>query len=381
MRWISKWKEKCFGGGGQKRIENVRKILEEGEPEHVWLAVKHLSVIAKKTNKDHAEPGTPEEMFDNLNEIERHLGKYPELLADLKKNAVHGLALKGSISFELFNYWLENGTTANEVKDVFLRLFGFEWLYWENGDDVTQSVSIGLLSSINCKLDEVMRDTVFVLLEGLERACDKKGAGYSYQLKLCLQFIRTYLQPREWSNSDWQGIVDSVAGMPPSLVAHAIFCSLYGLDTAVANARKQGTSSLAHEILCSRSALGISIRATRRESIVRISEGLIRFSPVGTTGSSYIDWEAIVSAAVPPLYLTDETCDLDLYHGYIMTAAVIFKLPEIWPEVKRLGAYENVTDLLQALNRPDARREDYKYLDGEWDGLREMLKAITWTQV
>mgnify|MGYP000936788599 CR=1 FL=1 len=381
MSWISKWKEKCFGGGGQKRIENVRKILEEGEPEHVWLAVKHLSVIAKKTNKDHAEPGTPEEMFDNLKEIERHLGKYPELLADLKKNAVHGLALKGSIAFELFNYWLENGTTTNEVEDVFLRLFGFEWLYWENGDDVTQSVSIGLLSSINCKLDEAMCDTVSVLLEGAKRACVKKDTGYAYQLKTCLQLIRTYLQPREWSNSDWQDIVNSVAGMSPSLVAHAIFCSLYGLDTAVADARKQGILSLAHEILCSRSALGISIRATRRESIVRISEGLIRFCPSGTVGSSYIDWEEIVSAAAPPLYLTDETCDLDLYHGYIMTAAVIFKLPEIWPEVERLGAYENVIGLLQKLNRPDARREDYKYLDNEWDRLREMLKAITWTQV
>lgn len=63
-----------------------------------------------------------------------------------------------------------------------------------------------------------------------------------------------------------------------------------------------------------------------------------------------------------------------------MTVAVVLKIPEIWPEVERSGAYENVISLLQKLNRPDARREDYICLDTEWDRLKTMLGVAreTW---
>ena len=54
----------------------------------------------------------------------------------------------------------------------------------------------------------------------------------------------------------------------------------------------------------------------------------------------------------------------------------MLKLPEFQGNQAMTTMCEIVTGLLQSLRRPGASRENYKYLDDEWDRLHEMLKVV-----
>ena len=59
-----------------------------------------------------------------------------------------------------------------------------------------------------------------------------------------------------------------------------------------------------------------------------------------------------------------------------MIVAVMLKLAE-FQERKSVSAIdEGIVELLRSLNRSDARPEDYKCLDDEWEKLNGMLSVV-----
>ena len=381
MGWLSKiWPFSCKGPRGtegscsvekgvgagraqmpdyRERLARAEKVMAECSPQQVWLIILYVAAIRKEGKENHVGPFDPKEMIDHLAVVEEVLGKRHELKTEVESvKSRHGRAhARLHITAELFTYWLHNGTTAQEVTHVFSQMLEFDWLYPNSVSDIVESIPKGVLLEIKRGRIRIKEDAK-IIMEGLDRLSDQASTRYSAPLKMYLKLWWVYAGSeglKHLTASVYREISDIVIGMPASDVAHTVFHFVNGLDTDEEN--------------CS------------TDMLVFLSETAAYCAASGAGGTDSAKWREIVRQAVPALPLIWTGEGSGPCHTYVMTVAVMLKLVE-FQERKSVSAIdEGIVGLLRSLNRSDARPEDYKYLDNEWDRLNEMLKVITWTQV
>ena len=343
----------------RERLACAETIITECRPQQVWLMILYVAAVRKEGEGKDVGPFDPKEMIGHLAMVEEILGKRHELKAEVesvksRRGRVHA---RLHITAELFAYWLHNGTTAQEVSHVFSQMLEFDWLYPNSVSDIVESIPKGVLLEIERGQIKVKKGAK-PIMEGLDRLSDQTSARYSATLKMYLKLWRAYKGSeglKHLTTTVYKEISDTVIGMPTSDVAHTIFHFANGLDTD-------------EEECCT-------------DMLVFLSEAAAYYAASGTGGTDSTKWREIVRQAVPALPLVWTGEDSEPCHTYVMTVAVMLKLAE-FQERKLVSAIdEGIVGLLRSLNRSDARPEDYKYLDNEWDRLNEMLKVITWTQV
>ena len=320
--------------------EGIAQWLEQQRPHEVWDCIRLAVVIKTEEDTTGLAPPNPTVLRAHLKAIDAHFVKHPELLkrAEFRRTGPHSRMLRKSVYGGLFQYWLEKGVNRQEVVKLIEELSVFEWVRPDGGLDLTETVSGGFLGTEIFHTGDA--DCADGVLQGLEQACYGQSGVCPPSLKVYLSLMRGYLKK---SRDGWPLVADGVRGVRPSDVAHGVLCFLS------------------------------SVKLPKVLFLSEVSTGL---APAATNGLLHQNWGEIIAAATPESALLLEKFSPGACHIYIMTVAVVLKIPEIWPEVERLGAYENVTGLLQALNRPDARREDYICLDTEWDRLKTMLSVI-----
>ena len=320
--------------------EGIAQWLEQQRPHEVWDCIRLAVVIKTEEDTTGLAPPNPTVLRAHLKAIDAHFVKHPELLkrAEFRRTGPHSRMLRKSVYGGLFQYWLEKGVNRQEVVKLIEELSVFEWVRPDGGLDLTETVSGGFLGTEIFHTGDA--DCADGVLQGLEQACYGQSGVCPPSLKVYLSLMRGYLKK---SRDGWPLVADGVCGVRPSDVAHGVLCFLN------------------------------SVKLPKVLFLSEVSTGL---APAATNGLLHQNWGEIIAAATPESALLLEKFSPGACHIYIMTVAVVLKIPEIWPEVERLGAYENVTGLLQALNRPDARREDYICLDTEWDRLKTMLSVI-----
>ena len=326
-----------MGGDVEKEIT---QWLEQQKVDDVWDSIRVVGVLKTEEGIHGLTPSNPSALWAHLKAIDAYFVKYPELLkrVEFQKTGPHSRMLRKSVYGGLFQYWMEKGATRQEVVEFVEELSAFEWLRPEGNLDITETVSEGFLRTEIFYNGDI--DCVDGVLQGVEQACYGQSGVCPPSLKVYLSLMRGYLKK---SRDGWPLVADGVRDVRPSDVAHGVLCFL---------------------------------NSVKLKKVLFISEVSAGLAPADTDGLLYQNWSEIIATATPEsAFLLDKfspgTC-----HIYIMTAAVILKLPEIWPEVERLGNSEAVFRLLQSLNRPDAKREDYRYLDTEWDRLQTMLKVV-----
>lgn len=319
--------------------EGIAQWLERQRPGDIWDNVLLASFIKTEDGTGGLAPSNPSELREHLKAVEAHFVRHPELLkgVEFKKNGPHGRMLRKSVYGGLFRYWLENGTTTQEVADYVAELFAFDWLRPDGDPIITETISEGLLlGGVFCSENTDAENEV---LQGIGKFFKDGNVSCPPSLKVYLGLVCGYLKK---SRDGWPFVADGVNGVRPSDVAHGVLCFL---------------------------------NSVKLKKVLFISEVSAGLAPADADGLLYQNWSETIAAATPESAFLLDKFSPGACHIYIMTVAVILKLPEIWPEVERLGAYENVTGLLQKLNRPDARREDYICLDREWDRLKTMLSV------
>lgn len=338
----------------KERLARAEKVMAECSPQQVWLIILYVAAIRKEGKENHVGPFDPKEMIDHLAVVEEVLGERHELKTEVESvKSRHGRAhARLHITAELFTYWLHNGTTAQEVTHAFSQMLDFDWLYPNGISDIVESIPKGVLLEIKRGQIKVKKGAK-PIMEGLDRLSDRASARYSATLKMYLKLWRAYTGSeglKHLTTTVYKEISDTVIGMPTSDVAHTIFHFANGLDTD-------------EEECCT-------------DMLVFLSEAAAYCAASGAGGTDSAKWREIVRQAVPALPLVWTGEGSGPYHAYVMIVAVMLKLAE-FQERKSVSAIdEGIVELLRSLNRSDARPEDYKCLDDEWEKLNRMLSVV-----